>query len=365
MTIRSTGEHAYFAASNSTSGFFSYYAEIFDAARIKHVYAIKGGPGTGKNRFLRTVADAASEHRMACEYIYCSSDPTSLDAVILTDGNGESIALLDATAPHVYEPRLPGAREEIINLGDFWNAEQLGEHLEEIDALNRQKSDAYRRAYRFLAGFGEMSRNRDSLVSPAVKTEKLRAFAARLMQGIPDGRQFSAAPALIHSVGMRGEVGFDTYFAEAHKLYLIEDCRGTASILLAELGNLARDKRLSVRISHDPVEAEKIDGIFLRESGTAFAVCRADACAYPYRKIGMRRFVDIARLRPVRAELNHTERMRRAMREGALDALEKVRVLHFRLEEIYSAAMDFERKEAFTQAFCQRLFEKDETKGTI
>ena len=53
MNIKATGKNAYFAASNSTKGFVSYYEEIFQNARIGHVWAIKGGPGTGKSRFLR------------------------------------------------------------------------------------------------------------------------------------------------------------------------------------------------------------------------------------------------------------------------------------------------------------------------
>ena len=84
MTIRSTGENAYFAASNSARGFFSYYDEIFRAARIRHVYAVKGGPGTGKSRFLRDVANRAQACGWQCEYIYCSSDPDSLDGVIVS-----------------------------------------------------------------------------------------------------------------------------------------------------------------------------------------------------------------------------------------------------------------------------------------
>ncbi len=356
MTIRSTGENAYFAASNSTSGFYSYYAELFDAAQIKHVYAIKGGPGTGKSRFLREVAEAAERHERTCEYIYCSSDPTSLDAVILTDAQGESIALLDATAPHVYEPRLPGAREEIVNLGDFWDAALLEERKEEIETLNRAKGDAYRRAYRYLAGFGEMTRNRDTLVAPAIRREKLRRLAERLIFSLPRGREYSVKPALMHSIGMRGEVGFDTYLAQAQKIYLIEDCRGASNYLMAELGDAAREWRQAVRVSHDPVEPEKIDGLFLRGSGVAFVVCRAEDCRYPYRKIGMRRFVDASLIKRVRAEVNFTERMRRAMKSAAVDALEKVRESHFRLEEIYSATMDFEKKESFTKDFCERLF---------
>lgn len=356
MTIKHTGENAYFAASNSTSGFCSYYAEIFDAARIGHVYAVKGGPGTGKSRFLRDVAEAGEGHGQRCEYIYCSSDPTSLDGIILTDAEGKSIALLDATAPHVYEPKLPGVREEIVDLGAFWSASELGERREEIESLNRQKSDAYRRAYRYLSGYGEITHNRDALVAPYIKQKKLEAFAERLIMSIPRGKGYTVAPALMHSIGMRGEVGFDTYFAGASRIYLIEDCRGAAGYLMQALGELCREWRLSVRVSHDPVEYEKIDGLFLRESGVAFAVCPRDACKYPHKTVRMRRFIDVGAMKSVRSELLMAERMRKATRAAAVDALEKVRELHFRLEEIYMASMDFDAKERFTAAFCEKLF---------
>ncbi|MBQ9773180.1 MAG: hypothetical protein IJW30_00775 [Clostridia bacterium] len=357
MTIRSTGEHAYFAASNSVSGFFSYYAEIFDAARIGRVYAVKGGPGTGKSCFLRAVADYAQAREWECEYVYCSSDPASLDAVILSHRDRESIALLDATAPHVYEPHCPGAREEIVNLGAFWDSEALASRLPEIEALNREKSEAYRRAYRYLAGMGEMSRNRDALVAPYVRRERIRAFAEKLMQSVPNGTAYTPTPALIHSIGMRGEVGFDTYFAQAKRLYIVEDCRGAAQYLMEALCENARDRRLSVRISYDPIEPHKIDGLFLRATGIAFAVCAPKECDYPKKRIGMRRFVDTASMKAVRAELNYTERMRRAMKSGAIDSLEKVSGIHFRIEDIYVATMDFPAKERFTKAFCERLFD--------
>lgn len=357
MVIKSRGENAYFAASNSASGFFSYYDEIFNAARIGHVYAVKGGPGTGKSRFLREVAASAERAGWECEYVYCSSDPYSLDAIILSKAHRDSIALLDATAPHVYEPSCPGAREELVNLGEFWNAERLIEKKEEIEALNRAKREAYRQAYRYLAGFGEMSANRDSTVAPYVRKTRVRAFAERLMQDVEAGESYLPMPALMHSVGMRGEVGFDTYFSDAKRIYVIEDCRGVAQYLMAALGELARDLRLRIRISHDPVEPQKIDGLFLCESGIAFAVCAADVCEYPCKRISMRRFVDTAAMKSVRRELNYAERMRRAMRGGALDALERVREVHFRVEEIYMAAMDFEAKENFTKSFCERLFD--------
>ncbi|MBQ9797049.1 MAG: hypothetical protein IJW50_04940 [Clostridia bacterium] len=356
MTIRSTGENAYFAASNSVHGFCSYYEELFGAARIKHVYAVKGGPGTGKSRFLRDVADRARGEGWTCEYIYCSSDPDSLDGIILSHAQKNCIALLDATAPHVFEPTCPGAREELLDLGAFWDAARLGAHVEEIERLNLQKKEAYRRAYRYLAGLGEMSANVDSLVAPFVKRNKIVSLAQKLLQDVPDEAEYAPSPALIHSIGMRGEVGFDTYFCEARRLYVVEDCRGVAQYLMAALGEEIQKKRLAVRISHDPVEPHKIDGFFLCKSGIAVAVCRPDTCEFPRKKINARCLLDTWAMKNVRGEINYAIRMCRAMRGGAIDCLEKVRELHFRLEEIYSSAMDFEAKEVFTQKFCDKIF---------
>ena len=130
---------------------------------------------------------------------------------------------------------------------------------------------------------------------------------------------------------------------------------------MSALGELAAKKRLSVRISHDPVEPEVLDGLFLCESGVAFCVCRGDACEARTRRIRMGRFVNTAAMKEDRIRLNYAERMRRAMYTGAIEALERVSELHFRLEEIYVSAMDFAAKEAFTKDFCHALFDLKKT----
>ena len=358
MSIKTMGQDAYFAASNSSAGFISYYEDVFRTSRIGRIWAIKGGPGTGKSRFLHDVADYAINQGWKCEYIYCSSDPDSLDAVVLTKEGNEGMAFLDATAPHLFEPACPGAVEDIINLGQFWNSDILVDRRAEIEQLNREKSDAYRRAYRYLDGFGDMRANRDSLVAPYINRKKIAALAQKVLRDLPCGEVYSASPALIHSIGMRGEVGFDTYFFEAEEIYVIEDCYGAAQYLMMELGKIANEKRLSVRISHDPVEAQKIDGLFFLESGIAFAVCPEEECDYPHRQILMRRFVDTASMKRMRRELRAVDRIARALRAEAIEALEKVREVHFRLEDIYSSAMDFGAKEAFTVSFCKKTFDK-------
>ena len=85
-------EEKYFCAANTGEGFLSYYGELISAA--ERVFIIKGGPGTGKSRFLREVAKRAESKGERVVYYYCSSDPSSLDAVFI----GGKTLLLDGTA---------------------------------------------------------------------------------------------------------------------------------------------------------------------------------------------------------------------------------------------------------------------------
>ena len=354
-TVRSTGEDAYFAASNSAFGFQSYYSACFDTARIGRLYAIKGGPGTGKSRFLREVAQKGAACGWHSEHIYCSSDPDSLDGVILTKPGEEGIALLDATAPHVYEPNRPGYREEIINLGSFWNGELLRAKGAEIAGHSRRKQDFYRMAYRYLAAYGEMTATRDELTAPYMRTQAMRAFAEKWMRPIPEENEFEEQIALSRSMGMRGMVTLDTYYAKAKTAYYVEDCRGSAAVFLRMLYDIAKQKKLAVRVSHDPFLPDRIDGLLLKNSGIAFLGFEGGD-RKKRRKISLRRFVETGFMHACREEINFAERMRREMLHGAAGCFSRVCEAHFAVEEIYMRAMDFGAKESFTRSFCASLF---------
>ena len=354
--LRTTGEDAFFAASNSAHGFQSYYDECFNHEEIDRVFVIKGGPGTGKSRFMREVSDSAVERGFTRRMIYCSSDADSLDGVILSNGK-RSIALLDGTAPHVYEPKSPGVREELINLGDFWDSERLKAQRTTIEQCQRAKHLGYRMTYRYLSAYGEIYKNRAEKLLPHVRRKAISEYARRLMQPIEAEPAFEAQTELMGSVGMSGRVRFDTYSVQAKRLYLLEDYRGIGALFMEELYRLAEEKRLRVRVSRDPILPDVIDGLFFMESGVVFVVDEEENCPYPHNSISMRRFVKTTELRSVRKSLNFDQRMLNAMLGEALAQMQEVRRAHFELEQIYSSAMNFEAKEIFTKNFCNRLFD--------
>ena len=354
--FRSTKEDAFFAASNSERGFCSYYSDCFDNREINRVFVIKGGPGTGKSRFMREVGENAAARGWERRMIYCSSDSDSLDGIILRRGE-TSIALLDGTAPHTYEPKSPGVREEWINLGDFWNASALRERADEISVYQQEKQKGYRVAYRYLSAYGSVYRSRREKLEPYLRRKALEAYAKRLMRKIPDGARFESETALIGSVGMQGNIRLDTYFAESDCCYEIEDCKGVGAELMAELYRLAAEKRLRVRVSRDPILPDLVDGLFLCESRIAFVLGGEVRAQEKARRIFVRRFLKISEMGDLRESVNFDGRMLDALLGEALEQLQKVRHAHFELEKIYSSAMDFAEKEKFTKKFCNRLFD--------
>ena len=87
----------YFLGANAPTGFYSLYPELIRPERARAVYILKGGPGCGKSSLMRRVAQAMEEKGASVEYIACSGDPDSLDAVVFPALN---TAIVDGTAPH-------------------------------------------------------------------------------------------------------------------------------------------------------------------------------------------------------------------------------------------------------------------------
>ena len=75
----------YFLGANTGGGFVSVYDEFCPPECGVFLWVLKGGPGCGKSSFMKAIGRAAEEAATAVEYIYCSGDPASLDAVILPE----------------------------------------------------------------------------------------------------------------------------------------------------------------------------------------------------------------------------------------------------------------------------------------
>lgn len=362
-----TPARRYFAASNSCEGFCNYYTRCFSETRTQRLYIIKGGPGTGKSHFMKTVARYAKTRGYTVTEYTCSSDPASLDGVLLEKEGVPTLGFLDGTAPHTWEPTLPGVREDIINLGAFWDSTQLIGQEPTIRRLGEGKSAAYARAYAHLRAAGDMDQVADSLVAPCVHTTRLEALAARLLRRVPDGKAFSATPALRQALGMTGPACWHTFeelaAARGGAIMEIQDYYGLGYHLTAALYAYSQTHGHDLLVSYHPIYPHKVDGLYYPAEGLCILVgdaqppedVRATGAPGVTRSINLARYVDSQVLRDCRGQVRHTLALRDRHIEGATHHLAAAATYHFDLEKIYSSAMDFTAKEGFTTSFCQSL----------
>lgn len=351
----------YFAASNSSIGFKNYYADCFGGGRTDYLYIIKGGPGTGKSHFMKSISRSAAIHGYRVTEYACSSDPASLDGLILEKPHAPTVGFVDGTAPHVWEPTAPGVREEIINLGEFWNRDILIESKAAIAEQSRGKSTAYARAYAALRAAGDMDAVADSLVDACVRREALTHLADRILRVVPDGSAFAPRPALRRALGMTGDACLHTFEHQASasggRILVIDDYYGLGAYLTADLLAVSRERKLSPLVSYDPLYPSKVDGLYYPESGLCVLVGNAEAeDAGLIRSISLRRYADAAKLREVRGELRTVSGLRDRLVDQARHSLAVAARHHFELESIYTSAMDFPAKESFAARFCLDLF---------
>ena len=338
----------YFAASNSAEDFVNYFPQIFNRESCSVIYIIKGGPGTGKSRFMRDVATAAEGRGLSVRYYYCSSDSESLDGIIIEEMR---VGILDGTAPHTFEPTLSGAFEETINLGEFWNASALRARRDEIEALTCRKSEAYKRCYKLLGAYGKIIETEESIITPYVDRKKLCGTVKRWLHRLPQSQGKDAQIALCRGVGMNGSTKFDSYEKNAKILFTVGDSFHLAHLFIDAIKDEAQKRNMSIEYSCDPIIPRYTDALLLSEAGIAFVVGDDGE-----RKVNIKRFIDEKGFKANRERLKKLENSAKGLEALVYESFCEVRKYHFALEKIYAEAMDFSAKEQYTENFIKKLF---------
>src|SRR5690606_23422800 len=131
----------YFAGGNTAKGFVHFFDSNFQD--LQRLFILKGGPGTGKSSMIKSIGQEWLDSCYFVEWIHCSSDPDSLDAMILPE---LKVGIVDGTNPHVIEPKYPGVVDDYVNLGTAWDRSRLLTQKDEIIALSNQIKEGFQKA---------------------------------------------------------------------------------------------------------------------------------------------------------------------------------------------------------------------------
>lgn len=352
-----------FLAANSPSGFVSFFDELYNPYQNCRAYIIKGGPGTGKSSFMKRIAAAAEERGHEVTRVFCSSDPESLDGVMIPS---LSVSIADGTAPHVLEPRFPGAVENIVNLGDFWNAKELYKMSDEIRSLSLENSIFHRRSSRFLSAAGALLKENEKTLAPYVLEDKISGFATRFCARETPKKKHAApgkkSVCLLSGITPQGVAFFnETVEAYAARIIAVEDEYGCiCGRLLEQIGEYAVKNGYDVIFCRCPMKPkEDCEHLIIPEISLALVTTKTlHRIELPLsRTVHAKRFLkDGAVLRSRRLVLNR--RLISELTDNAVEMLGKAKSVHDELEKLYMKNMDFEKLNDFTDRFIFSLLDE-------
>ncbi len=348
----------FFLGANSPGGFVSNFGDSFLADRGWHTYIIKGGAGTGKSTLMKRVADYFITKGLRCHLCPCSSDPNSLDGVIFPD---IKVVLLDGTAPHVVEPIYPGACEEIINLGECWDARQLIDSREQIIRITKENKEYHKKAGSYLAAAGCVLSDSYEVATLSLQTEKAIQFAKKLSKnhlkktrakGIEWVRYLGGVtPKGLIFYGSTLEKMLDT------KIVLSDEFGAASSVILQTFRTEALNKGYELITCYCPMcPKEKIEHIII--PALRLGVCtsnRFHKIVTDERIVHARRFMDVKKLHLDKARLTFNRKAASEFLSLASDALSDAKEVHDRLEACYIKAMDFGKLNGITKKLISEI----------
>ena len=335
----------FFIGSNTSEGFVNNTEEIISG--IKKVYIIKGGPGTGKSTLMKKIAEEAAGKGFFPKLYYCSSDSSSLDAIVITEA---SVAIVDGTAPHQLDAKYPGAVEEIINLGEFLDSDELSKNSEQIRNLAERKKELFDSVYRYLSVCREIENEKNKILKRCVNIPKMQAAIARLKKKITGNQNSLILNRQISSLGMNGVTRFDTYESLCSELWLIKDSRHIGGIFLSTL--LSELKALCCEIWVSQTPLLEIEAIYLPNCG--IAITNSNDERKNSKIINTERFIISKEFSAKRTTLKFLFNLQKELYKKVNELFSEIKKIHFTLEEIYKSAMDF----SFSEEISKEILEK-------
>lgn len=331
----------FFVGANSGSGFQNLFSKMINIEDAYDVMILKGGPGVGKNTFMREIGRTMEQAGTAVEYLWCSGDPDSLDGIVLPELR---CAVADGTFPHVLEPKYPAAVDRYVDLGRFYDLTAAKAEAESVKVHTKHYKDAYVRAYRSLKAARQLELDSVAAAEKTFDAER----AKRRVQGIIQrelpkrgGQKGTTSRRFLGSITHKGPIWrFDTVDTLCPKVYEFADNWERAGGLLAHLHQAAAERGWDSVVCPAPEDVNRIEHLLIPGLGLAFVTSRPgmEYGKKPYRRIRL----DAVAPQEGKSKLRFRSRMVALLRQEGIEALQDAKTHHDRLEGVYNPYVDFD-----------------------
>ncbi len=344
----------YFLGANTPEGFRSEYDTLQKDPRIRRLLILKGGSGCGKSTLMKTVAARAEETGRRVERILCSSDPDSLDGLLIPE---IGLALVDGTAPHVVEPALCGCGANYLNLGRCYREAELRPLIPAIRAAKEANTACYGPVSGCLHAVSDLAKARRQLLG----RERILAVTKKALGQILDGELPQGnGPGTVRRIYLSGITpkGLLSISPAEGRIWTILDSWGAGSGLLRTLADRWIEAGENVVLAMDPLDPDAAAGVLLPNRGQGWLRVHPD---FPGPKHAMLRLdLDTALEEglpdAIADKAREMRNLERSLLRQAVSWLRQAKDHHDLIEELYRPAVDFAAVTRETELLCRELF---------
>lgn len=344
-----------FPGGNTANGSYNFFNYMIPE-NVNRIFCLKGGPGVGKSSLMKKISKEFIENGYDVELHHCPSDPSSLDGIVIKE---LGVVLLDGTAPHIVDPKDPGAVDEIVNLGEYWNLEGLEKNKVEIVECGKDISSSFRRAYKFLKSaepiyYDIEEKYKDSMDYGKVNSLTLE-FINNLFKNIkPNGIYKKERHLFGTAITPVGHLDYtDSILSEANKVYYIKGEIGTGrTTFLKKVYTKAVELGLNVEVYHYPLIKEKIETILIKDLGIGIT------CSNLFEgknEIDLDSCINKEKLAPYEEEILVDKKVFDELINHAILNLKKAKSKHDVIEAYYVPNMKFNEIEELKNELIERI----------
>ena len=336
--------NSYFLAANGFSGFRSCFDGVINSEKLKKLYLIKGGSGVGKSTLMRGISSYFSDAGFSVEEILCSSDPASLDGVLINSRDGY-ILLIDGTSPHEYDMKYPAVRDYTVDLSRHIEDKEIESKREEIVFIMKQKKKHYDFAYKNLHLAGICYKAIMDIATPYARHSEIRDLAKKLFpKEISGGTEMKY---MLYSAFCKdGLVSLDTSDGVFERVYYF-DIGYKSQILFSALINEIKKRSSKITVFPSPFSDDIVDG-FSVDGTTLFKMSDG---APTYKSDCYFDSFDVCDEEMIK----DSEKIFTLALSKAQEALRKAFEKHAALEEIYGSHMDFEKNTRLSEDLIAKI----------
>lgn len=341
----------FFMGANSPDGFYSLYDEYKIPRQNHRSFLIKGGAGTGKSGIIKRVASAFADRDELVERIHCSSDPNSLDGVVL---HTAKCNMFDATPPHVIEPAYPGSYETVINLCEYFDEDKMEERLEKTVFYQTENNEYHKKCRRFIRCASILLEDNKSFAEGLTDFEKVNTTALKLCNYLfkkpcatLEGKTGKVQKRMLSAITNQGFCCYEnTASTLCKKLICIEDEHGAASgAFLKVVADYVQKAGYTVFCCYCPLDPTgNPEHIFIPEADIGFVTKNR---YHAFNNIAMQktihctRFTNMEELKKRKQYLKFNQRAADTLLESAISVLKEAKSTHDELEKQYTDAVNF------------------------